>query len=204
MNEHTFIPDTVDPIELEIIRQRLIAIPNLIEKNIERTAFSLLVQEYKDYAVGLLDAEGTLVTQSRYSLPAFVGNTLGLGVRAGLEIFKPDEMRDGDVFFINDVEVLGGHLNDIVMFTPIRADGKLFGFFAVVVHWIDVGGATPGSCLSPTATEIAQEGIQYPVMRLVQEGRRLDDIFRLIVKNTRFPDLLIGDIEAQLGGCLMG
>lgn len=65
-----------DPIEMQIIRQRLIAIPNLIEKNIERTAFSLLVREYKDYAVGFVDVHGHLVTQSRYSLPAFVGNAL--------------------------------------------------------------------------------------------------------------------------------
>ncbi|MBR1172744.1 hydantoinase B/oxoprolinase family protein [Bradyrhizobium sp. KB893862 SZCCT0404] len=194
----------VDPIELQIIRQRLIAIPNLIEKNIERTAFSLLVQEYKDYAVGFVDACGQLVTQSRYSLPAFVANALGLGVRSGLATFGEEGMRDGDVFFVSDAEVLGGHLNDICMFTPIRIDGALIGFFAVIVHWIDIGGATAGSCLAPTATELAQEGIQYPVMRLVQEGRRLDDIFRLIAKNTRFPQLLMGDVEAQLGGCVMG
>lgn len=193
-----------DPIELEIIRQRLIAIPNLIEKNIERTAFSLLVQEYKDYAVGFVDERGHLVTQSRYSLPAFVGNTLGLAVRAGLDVYGPDEMLDGDVFMISDAEILGGHLNDIVMFTPIRSDGNLLGFFAVIVHWIDIGGTTPGSCLAPTATEIFQEGVQYPVMRLVREGSRIDDVFRLVLKNTRFPDLLQGDMEAQLGGCMMG
>jgi N-methylhydantoinase B len=194
----------VDPIELQIIRQRLIAIPNLIEKNIERTAFSLLVQEYKDYAVGFVDARGQLVTQSRYSLPAFVANALGLGVRSGLAAFGEEAMRDGDVFFVSDAEVLGGHLNDICMFTPIRIEGILIGFFAVIVHWIDVGGATAGSCLAPVATELAQEGIQYPVMKLVQEGRRLDEIFRLIAKNTRFPRLLMGDVEAQLGGCVMG
>lgn len=194
----------VDPIDLQIIRQRLIAIPNLIEKNIERTAFSLLVQEYKDYAVGFVDARGHLVTQSRYSLPAFVANALGLGVRSGLTAFGAEAMRDGDIFFVSDAEVLGGHLNDICMFTPVLIEGTLIGFFAVIVHWIDVGGATAGSCLAPTATELPQEGIQYPVMRLVQEGRRLDDIFRLIAKNTRFPRLLMGDVEAQLGGCVMG
>lgn len=194
----------LDPIELQIIRQRLVAIPNLIEKNIERTAFSLLVQEYKDYAVGFVDVQGQLVTQSRYSLPAFVGNALGLGVRAGLDVFGPDNMKDGDVFMIGDAEVLGGHLNDVVMFTPVWVGGALLGFFAVIVHWIDIGGATAGSCLAPTATEIAQEGLQYPVMRLVQQGQRIDDIFRLIAKNTRFPTLLMGDVEAQLGGCVMG
>lgn len=194
----------IDPIELQIIRQRLMAIPNLIERNIERTAFSLLVREYKDYAVGFVDAQGGLVTQSRYSLPAFVGNALGLGVRSGLQVFGAEAMRTGDVFMVGDAEVLGGHLNDVVMFTPIWIQDELIGFFSVIVHWIDIGGAAAGSSLAPTATELAQEGVQYPVMRLVREGERIDDIFRLIAKNTRFPKLLMGDVEAQLGGCTMG
>lgn len=194
----------IDPIELQIIRQRLIAIPNLIEKNIERTAFSLLVQEYKDYAVGFVDASGRLVTQSRYSLPGFVANALGLAVRAGLAVYGEADLHEGDVLIINDAATLGKHLNDVCAFTPIRVDGRLLGFFAVLVHWVDVGGAMPGSCLSPTTTEIFQEGIQYPVMKLFSRGERMRDIFRLIETNTRFPRLVMGDLEAQLGGCRMG
>ncbi len=194
----------VDPIELQIIRQRLIAIPNLIEKNIERTAFSLLVQEYKDYAVGFVDASGRLVTQSRYSLPGFVANALGLAVRAGLAVYGEDDMHEGDVMIVNDAATLGKHLNDVCAFTPIRVDGRLLGFFAVLVHWVDVGGAMPGSCLSPTTTEIFQEGIQFPVMKLFSRGERQREIFRLIEVNTRFPRLVMGDLEAQLGGCRMG
>ncbi len=194
----------IDPIELQIIRQRLIAIPNLIEKNIERTAFSLLVQEYKDYAVGFVDASGSLVTQSRYSLPGFVANALGLAVRAGLDVFGEEEMHEGDVFIINDAATLGKHLNDVCAFTPIRIDGRLIGFFAVLVHWVDVGGNMPGSCLSPTTTEIFQEGIQFPVLKLIDRGQRRREIFRLIEINTRFPRLVMGDLEAQLGGCRMG
>lgn len=194
----------VDPIELQIIRQRLIAIPNLIEKNIERTAFSLLVQEYKDYAVGFVDASGSLVTQSRFSLPGFVANALGLAVRAGLDVFGEEEMHEGDVFIINDAATLGKHLNDVCAFTPIRIGGKLIGFFAVLVHWVDVGGNMPGSCLSPTTTEIYQEGIQFPVLKLIDRGNRRREIFRLIEINTRFPRLVMGDLEAQLGGCQMG
>jgi N-methylhydantoinase B len=193
-----------DPIELQIIRQRLIAIPNLIEKNIERTAFSLLVQEYKDYAVGFVDASGNLVTQSRYSLPGFVANALGLAVRAGLDVVGAAEMHEGDVFIINDAATLGKHLNDVCAFTPIRVDGRLLGFFAVLVHWVDVGGNMPGSCLSPTTTEIYQEGIQFPLLKLIDRGRKCREIFRLIESNTRFPDLVMGDLEAQLGGCRMG
>ena len=192
-----------DPIDIEIIRNRLIAIPNLIEKNIERTAFSLLVQEYKDYAVGFTDRRGLLVTQSRYSLPSFVANAIGLAVRDGLEVFGAENLHAGDVVITNG-PVIGKHLNDVVAYTPVRVDGELVGFFCVLVHWIDIGGNVVGSCFSPTATDRWQEGTLYPTVKLISEGRRNDDLFRLISGNSRFPGMLRGDLEAQLGGCQMG
>lgn len=194
----------VDPIELQIVKQRLIAVPNLIEKNVERTSFSLLVQEYKDYAVGFVDAEGRLVSQSRHSLPAFVANALGLAVRAGLRELGPNEMHEGDVLIVSEAAVLGKHINDVVAYTPVRCNGALIGFFAVLVHWIDVGGAVVGSCFSPSTTDVFQEGMQFPTVKLVRRGERVRDIFRIIQTNTRFPKLLMGDLEAQLGGCRMG
>ncbi|MBN9428159.1 MAG: hydantoinase B/oxoprolinase family protein [Burkholderiales bacterium] len=193
-----------DPIQLQVIKQRLIAVPNLIERNVERTAFSVLVQEYKDYAVGFVDRQGRLVAQSRHSLPAFVANALGLAVRAGLGEIGPDDMHDGDVFIVSEAAVLGKHINDVVAYTPVRAGGQLLGFFAVLVHWIDVGGAVTGSCFSPHTTDVFQEGIQFPTVRLVSRGERVRDILRIIETNTRFPRLLMGDLEAQLGGCRMG
>lgn len=197
------VADGYDPIDLEVIRHRIIAVPNLIEKNIERTAFSLLVQEYKDYAVGYTDSAGRLVTQSRYSLPSFVANAIGLAVREGLRVFGPDDLHTGDVVIVNGY-VLGKHLNDIVAYTPIRVDGDLVGFFAVLVHWIDIGGGVVGSCFSPTATDTWQEGVLYPTIRIISKGQRNSDLFRLIAANSRFPSLLLGDLEAQLGGCQMG
>lgn len=199
------VADTVlDVIELQVVKQRLIAVPNLIEKNVERTAFSVLVQEYKDYAVGFVDHAGRLVAQSRHSLPAFVANALGLAVRAGLREIGPDGMHDGDIFIVSEAAVLGKHINDVVAYTPVRAEGRLLGFFAVLVHWIDVGGAVTGSCFSPSTTDVFQEGIQFPTVRLVSRGERVRDIQRIIETNTRFPRLLLGDLEAQLGGCRMG
>lgn len=197
-------PTEIDPVELEVIRQRLVAIPNLIEKNIERTAFSLLIQEYKDYAVGLVDADGLLVTQSRYSLPSFVANALGLGVREGLRVYGADRLHAGDIVIVNGY-ILGKHLNDVVAFTPIRdEDGGLVGFFAAIVHWIDLGGLVVGSCFAPNSTDVWQEGTQYPTVKLVSRGERVDDMFRLVAANSRFPELLLGDLEAQIGGCTLG
>jgi len=194
----------VDAIELQVVKQRLIAVPNLIEKNVERTAFSILVREYKDYAMGFVDHAGRLVAQSSHSLPAFVANALGLAVRAGLREIGPDDMHDGDIFIVSEAAILGKHINDVVAYTPIRVQGELLGFFAVLVHWIDVGGAVIGSCFSPSTTDVFQEGIQFPTVRLVSRGERMRDIFRIIETNTRFPRLLMGDLEAQLGGCQMG
>ncbi len=193
----------VDPVELEVIRQRLVAIPNLIEKNIERTAFSLLIQEYKDYAVGFVDCDGLLVTQSRYSLPSFVANALGLGVREGLRVYGADDLHTGDLVIVNGY-ILGKHLNDVVAFTPIRAGGRLIGFFAVIVHWIDLGGLVVGSCFAPNSTDVWQEGTQYPTVKLIARGARNTDMFRLVAANSRFPELLLGDLEAQIGGCTLG
>lgn len=193
----------IDPVELEVIRQRLVAIPNLIEKNIERTAFSLLIQEYKDYAVGFVDAAGLLVTQSRYSLPSFVANALGLGVREGLRVYGAENLHEGDIVIVNG-HVLGKHLNDVVAFTPIRSGGMLVGFFAVIVHWIDLAGIVVGSCFAPNSTDVWQEGVQYPTVKLVSRGERVEDMFRLVAANSRFPELLLGDLEAQIGGCTMG
>lgn len=193
-----------DPITLQVIRHELVAVPNQIEKNIERTAFSPLVQEYKDYSVGFVDPSGRLVAQSHGSLPIFVANALGAAVREGLQIHGVDSLADGDIIISNTAAVLGQHLNNVVAYTPVRVAGTLAGFFAVLVHWIDVGGSVPGSCQSTTTTDVWQEGVQYPAMKLVAAGRRLDDVFRLIAINSRFPRLLLGDLEAQLGGCVMG
>ncbi len=194
----------MDPIELQVVRQRLVAVPNLIEKNVERTSFSLLVREYKDYAVGFVDAHGRLVAQSKYSLPAFVANAIGLAVQAGLRELGAEAMHEGDVLICSEAAVLGKHINDVVAYTPVRAGGELLGFFAVLMHWVDVGGAVVGSCFSPHTTDVFQEGIQFPTVKLVSRGERVRDIFRIIETNTRFPRLLMGDLEAQLGGCRMG
>ena len=195
---------TQDPITLEIIRHELLSIPNQIEKNIERTAFSPLVQEYKDYAVGLVDPEGALVCQSRGSLPIFVANALGTAVRSGLATYGAENLHHGDAVISNEAATLGQHLNNLVLYTPVRAEGVLLGFFAVLVHWMDLGGMAVGSSAVTTSTDIWQEGIQYPTVKLLSRGERQHEIFRIISANTRFPRLVLGDLEAQIAGCLLG
>ena len=198
---------TIDPITAEVIMQGLSAIPNLIDKDITRTAFSFLISEYKDYATGIVDADGRLVTQCRGGLPIFCANALCAAVRRGLEVYGRAGLRDGDVVITNEAAAMGQHLNNVVMYTPIRTsadDDGLVGFMVVVMHWMDVGGRTVGSSGAPDSTDVFQEGIQFPTIRLRAQGERVEEVYRLIRANTRFPLLVLGDVEAQVAGCLMG
>jgi N-methylhydantoinase B len=195
-----------DPITLEVIKHDLVSIPNQIDKNIIRTAFSAFISEYKDYSVGIVDPDGALISQSRGSLAIFVANALGTAVRDGLSIYGREQLRTGDIVISNHAGTLGQHLNNVVMYTPVRVgpNEELIAFFCVLMHWIDIGGSMVGSCTSTTATEIFQEGLQLRTVKLCDRGQRIEELFRVIEHNTRFPEMLLGDIEAQIGGCIMG
>ncbi|MER1967704.1 hydantoinase B/oxoprolinase family protein [Castellaniella sp. GW247-6E4] len=201
------VPTLDDLITLQIIRNDLVSIPNQIDRNVTRTAFSQLINEYKDYAVGIVDPDGNLISQSRGSLLIFAANALGTAVRDGLALHGEENLGQGDVLISNHAETLGQHLNNVVMYTPVRADqgrGEIVAFFCVLMHWIDVGGIMVGSSTSTSTTEIFQEGIQFRSVKLMHRGERSEDMFRMIRYNTRFPEELIGDVEAQIAGCLLG
>jgi N-methylhydantoinase B len=197
----------VDPITSEMIVHCLCAIPNLVDKDVTRTAFSFLISEYKDYATGIVDAEGRLIAQCKGGLPIFCANALCAAVKDGLKIYGKARLQNGDVVITNAAATMGQHLNNVVMYTPIRTgthDDGLVGFMVVVMHWVDVGGITVGSCQSPRTTDVFQEGIQFPTVKLLSNGNRVEEVYRIIESNTRFPRLLLGDLESQLAGCLNG
>lgn len=197
----------LDPITAEVIRQRLIAIPNIVDRNITRTAFSPVVAEYKDYAVGIVDVDGNLVSQCKGGITIFVANALGTAVRDGVSIYGLDRIRPGDVLITNHAGTMGQHLNNVVMYTPVyvpEAPETPVAFMAVVMHWVDVGGAIVGSAVSNTTTEIWQEGLQLRSVKLHDQGRPIEEMYRVIEYNTRFPRMVLGDLNAQLAGCLQG
>lgn len=199
--------DGIDPIAAEIIRYALCSITDQIDKNVIRTAFSPLIYEYRDFSVGILDTEARVVAQGKGSLPIFVANALGVAVKDGLSIYGIDQMKHGDVIINNHAGSMGQHLNNVVMYTPIYVGENrdtLFGFMAILMHWMDVGGGVVGSCFSAKTTDIFQEGIQLRSVKLYSEGKRVEEIFRIIESNTRFPMMVLGDISSQLAGCFMG
>lgn len=197
----------VDPIVGDIIMHHLCAIPNLIDKDITRTAFSFLISEYKDYATGIVDADGRLIAQCTGGLPIFCANALCAAVKDGLKLYGKKQLQHGDVVLSNHAATMGQHLNNVVMYTPIRtseADDGLLGFFVVVMHWMDVGGITPGSCTSNDTTDVFQEGLQLHTVKLLSAGRHVEEIYRIVAANTRFPEMVLGDLESQVAGCVMG
>ena len=201
------VQQAIDPITLEVIRHGIISICDQIDANMTRTAFSPYIYEYKDYAVGFVSAaDGELLAQSTGGMPVFVADSVGMAVRDGLEIYGRGNLHKGDVIVCNHAAVQGQHLNNTVMYTPVfagAAGDELIGFFAINCHWIDIGGAAIGS-ISYSSTDIFMEGLQLRSIKLWSKGGPIEEVYRIIENNTRFPAELLGDIEAQLGGCLLG
>jgi len=192
---------TVDPITLEVINRGLISITNQIDANIKRTAFSPYIYEYNDFAVGLVGADGQLIAQCTGGMPPFVADSVGMAVRDGLKIYGRERLHYGDVVVCNHAAVQGQHLNNTVMYTPIYAGPErstLIGFFAINVHWIEIGG------IQTRSTDIFMEGLQLRSIKLWSKGQPIEEVYRIIENNTRMPQELMGDIAAQLAGCLLG
>lgn len=190
----------IDPVTLEVIRYGLVSIANQIDANIKRTAFSPYIYEYNDFAVGLTDENGQLIAQCTGGMPPFVSDSVGTAVRDGLEIYGRERLHHGDAVLCNHAAVQGQHLNNTVMYTPIFAGqpAELIGFFAINVHWIDIGGSVPRS------TDIFMEGLQLRSVKLWSKGEPIEEVYRIIECNSRMPVELMGDIAAQLAGCLLG
>jgi N-methylhydantoinase B len=196
----------VDPVTLEVIRHAIVSITDQIDANITRTAFSPYIYEYKDFAVGLTNAEGRLIGQSTGGMPVFIADSVGMAVQDGLAIYGRNRIYPGDVIVCNHAVVQGQHLNNTVMYTPIFAGpggDTLIGFFAINVHWIDIGGSAVGS-ITFKSTDIFMEGLQLRTVKLWSKGEPIEEVYRIIENNTRFPIELMGDIAAQLGGCVLG
>jgi N-methylhydantoinase B len=191
----------IDPITLEVIRHALVSITNQIDANIKRTAFSPYIYEYNDFAVGLVGADGQLIAQCTGGMPPFVADSVGMAVRDGLLIYGKERLHHGDVVVCNHAAVQGQHLNNTVMYTPVYAGPRrasLIGFFAINVHWIEIGG------IQTNSTDIFMEGLQLRSIKLWSKGEPIEEVYRIIENNTRMPLELMGDIAAQLAGCLLG
>lgn len=202
MNE--LAPNRLDPITFEVIDFLLRAIAGELETNLTRTSFSLMIYEYKDFAVGIIGADGQLICQGTGGLPIFLAD-IGAPLKSVLEAHPIETIRPGDAFITNDPIASGQHLNNVTMYTPVfdENDG-LIAFITVRAHWTDIGGIVFGSMMTSSTTDIYQEGIQFPALKFCSAGKDDEQIIRLIARNSRIPEITIGDLQAQLAACRLG
>lgn len=188
----------LDPITIEVVTERLIAIVREMRATMIRTAYSVTIYEMKDFSCSLFDAKGRLVAQSREDLPVHVV-PMPWTVEAILEEYGGD-VHPGDVFLMNDAYRGGTHLNDVTMLYPIFEENELIFFAANRSHWDDVGGMVPGS-MSGLATEILQEGMRIPPIRIYEKGRENTAVLDLLFNNMRVPENRKGDFRGMLATC---
>jgi len=181
-----------DPITLEIIWSRLGSIVDEAATGFVRTSFSSLVREANDYAIVLTDAEGNSLTQSSFSIPSFI-STLPRTVQHVLRAFPKDALAPGDLIITNDPWLATGHIHDVSTVAPIFLDGKLIAFSAVTSHVPDIGGRVRSS----DVPSIFEEGLQIPMLKLVEKGRTQHAVEAFIRANVRVPDATMGDIWGQ-------
>jgi N-methylhydantoinase B len=190
----------VDPVTVEIIRNALVAAADEMSVNLGRSAYTPVIYEMKDYSVAIFDAECRLLGQSP-GLPIFLG-ALEDAVRVTLDRYPLASMAPGDVYLVNDSYLVGSHLNDVSLFSPIFHDGSLAGFAATKAHWLDIGAMDPSQSMS--STSIFQEGYRIGPTRVMRRGRLNEEVLDLLMRNSRLPRSIRGDFYAQVAACRTG
>jgi N-methylhydantoinase B len=192
-----------DPITLEIVHNALRSVADEAFIALMKSAYSTNIKERHDHSAGFLDTQGRLVVMSEASLPVHLGSLLGV-TETLLAKYKIEDIHDGDIFLANDPHVAGGtHLPDVTMVMPVFIAGELFGFIGNIAHHADIGGMTPGS-LAGGMTEIYQEGLRIPLIKLFRRGELQTDILDLLLLNVRVPEERRGDYFAQVAACRLG
>ncbi|MFG1246253.1 hydantoinase B/oxoprolinase family protein [Xanthobacter flavus] len=188
---------TIDPITLEILTQALISTVREMRATVCRTASSVAIYDAKDFSCGLFAPDSQVVAQSEDIGSHVV--PLPWSVRTAMEKMGAG-LKEGDVILVNDPYTGGTHLNDVTVIYPVFREGRLVFFPAVRAHWADVGGMVPGS-MSGKATEIYQEGIRIPPIKIIEGGRTNEAAQDLLLANMRVPEERLGDLNASFAAC---
>ncbi|HUH02801.1 MAG TPA: hydantoinase B/oxoprolinase family protein [Kofleriaceae bacterium] len=188
---------TPDPIAFELFKNALFSIADEMALTIFRTTYSGVLKDNMDYSTAFADADGCLVAQG-LTLPGHLGS-IPTALAVVVERFAGN-INEGDIFALNDPFDGGMHLPDIFVFKPIFKDSERVAFAATICHHTDVGGRVAGSNASDS-TEIYQEGLRIPPLKMFDGGRRNETLFQIIEKNVRLPVKVFGDLRAQLAAC---
>jgi N-methylhydantoinase B len=191
----------LDPITVEVVRHKLEGIANEMESTLLRSSFSPIVKEGLDASAALFTIAGETLAQA-CAVPIHLATLIPI-VETMLRSFPLETMAEGDVYIMNDPYLGGTHLPDIALVMPVFHDGRPIALSATMTHHQDVGGMTPGS-VPTNATEIFQEGLRIPPLKLRDAGRMNETLVAMIRLNVRIPDTVMGDLNAQIAGCQIG
>ncbi len=191
--------NTIDPIALEVLWNRLLSVVNEQQVTLMRTAFSTVVRESQDLACGVFDTRGSMIAQSLTGTPGHI-NAMATGVRHFLKAYPAETLQPGDVLITNDPWQTAGQINDMTILTPVFKDARVVGYFASTCHAPDIGG----HIFSGEAREIYEEGLRIPITKLFIRDEPNHELFKIIRANVRTPNETIGDLYAQTSSNAVG
>jgi N-methylhydantoinase B len=194
----------LDPVTFAILLGRLEQIADEMDATLYRSAFNPIIAEARDACHGLYHAvTGDTLVQGSKGLPIFVG-AMAFAVKAVIDkAAASNDLVEGDTYIFNDPYAGGTHLNDFRLVRPLMRDGRVFAWLASVGHWLDIGGNIPGG-YNPKATEIFQEGVLIPPVKLYRAGVLQQDVVDILQANTRVPRSNWGDLNGQLNALDLG
>jgi N-methylhydantoinase B len=190
----------VDSITTEVIRHSMLSAAQEMARNLCRTAYNTIVYEIHDYGIALHDPDGNTIAEAP-GIAVFSGAN-DFGIQNSLEFLGVEAMHPGDVIVINYPYWSAAHTLDPLVFGPIFAGDTLVGFASCRVHLLDLKQKDPGYVLD--STDMSQEGIFFPAVKLYSEGKIREDIFNIIRFNSRMPERTIGDLQAQVSAVHTG
>lgn len=194
---------TPDPVALEVFSNALLSVAEEMGAALIRTAYSTNIKERQDASTAIFDAQGRLIAQAEH-IPMHLGAMLSI-IRNILKRYPLEELQPGDAFLANDAYHGGGtHLADVTVASPVFVEKQLIGFVANMGHWPDVGGIKPGAAMTEGCTEIYQEGLRIPPIKVFEKGVLQEDLFSFILLNMRFAEDRPADLRAQAASNKLG
>ncbi len=201
MGDPNSAKEQLDPITVEVVRHKIEGIADEMEETLLRSSFSPIVKEGLDASACLFLPDGTTLAQA-CAIPIHLA-TLIPAVQSMIESFPVSEMAAGDIYLLNDPYCGGTHLPDLAVAMPVFHQGRVIALSAAMTHHQDVGGMAPGS-VPTNATEIYQEGIRIPAVKLRNAGEFDETLVQILKLNVRMPEVFMGDLNAQIAACTVG
>lgn len=189
--------EPADAFTAEVIRTALVAITDEMKTNLMRTAYNMIIYEAEDFTVGLFDADGRTLSIG-LGLPMFIRG-LSDSIMAKIGFWGRENIHPGDILLTNDPAIMGSHLNHMIFTAPIFNDGELVAFASTMAHWQDIGGQLGGM-----TRDRYTEGLMVPFVKIFKAGVQDPELTAMIRANVRNPDLMMGDMRAQIAALRTG